>query len=122
MEHATDGDLVRTSRPLPANLIGHWATSNLHSVLVLSISVMVRALSSIPRNEFFAGLFILGCVNGLVSRAMSFVNSSGWNDAILHVFGISVIVWIAWVAGVALVAARESEDVVNWPDLFVGGG
>ena len=40
---------------------------------------LVAALrDSISRNEFFAGLYILGCANGLLGRILLGFNSDGW--------------------------------------------
>jgi hypothetical protein len=75
-----------------------------------------RGLSSrlcglISRNEFFAALFILGCVNGLSSRIVAAVHSLGWIDAVLSTFGISVIIWIASFAGIRLVLQEKTDDI-----------
>ena len=40
---------------------------------------LVAALRhSIPRDEFFAGLYILGCANGLLGRFLLTLNCDGW--------------------------------------------
>lgn len=57
----------------------------------------------LTRGEFFAGLFVLGCINGLASRVIQSVHRHGWPDALLATFEISAIVWIACIAGVSLV-------------------
>jgi len=38
---------------------------------------------SITRNEFFAGLVILGCANGLLGRFLQSINFEGWTGAVL---------------------------------------
>jgi hypothetical protein len=73
----------------------------------------------ISRDEFFAALFILGCVNGLGSRIIDSVRSAGWTDALLSTFGISLIVWIACFGGIRLVL-RERTGKIRSVDLFVG--
>ena len=83
-----------------------------------------RALSTqlcglMSRDEFFAALFILGCVNGLGSRIVNSVRSLGWTDALLSTFGISVIVWAACFGGARLVF-RERTEKIRSVDLFVG--
>ena len=55
------------------------------------------------------------------------VKSLGWIDAILQTFEISIIIWIACVAGVALIilreeTVREGTDSVQFADLVVGAG
>jgi hypothetical protein len=57
----------------------------------------------LPRGEFFAGLFVLGCANGLASQMLQSVNRLGWTDAFFGTFEISVIIWISCAAGVYLV-------------------
>jgi hypothetical protein len=57
-----------------------------------------------PRNEWFAALFIAACVNGLGSQIIETVHLFGWADAALSTFGTSAIVWIACCAGIRLVA------------------
>jgi hypothetical protein len=85
---------------------------------------MILGSASMSRGEFFAGLFILGCINGLGSRVIGSVSSSGWNDAILQTFGISVIIWIACVAGAALIFQREetATDIVRFADVVFAAG
>jgi hypothetical protein len=79
---------------------------------------LVAALRhSIPRDEFFAGLYILGCANGLMGRILLSFDSDGW----IGVLGgnISVIVWFACFAGVSLVL-REHREELRSTDLAVG--
>ena len=71
----------------------------------------------IPRDQFFAGLFILGCANGLMGRILLGFDSEGW----IGVLGgnISVIVWFACFAGVSLML-HEHKDELRPADLAVG--
>ena len=55
-----------------------------------------------PRDELFAGLCILGCANGLGSRAINSINDLGWESAVIHTFGISAFIWVACFFGVTL--------------------
>jgi exosortase/archaeosortase family protein len=77
-----------------------------------SVSPLAKDLT---RGEFFAGLFALGCANGLASRAIQSVHRHGWVEALLGTFEISVVVLISCIAGVSLVlqdrtiAIRPSE-------------
>ena len=77
--------------------------------------------ASMSRNEFFAGLCILACANGLGSQLFESINQVGWTDALLSTFGISAIVFIACVVGVSLIL-RESSDEIRSADLVVGAG
>ena len=63
------------------------------------------------RDEFFAALFILGCVNGLGARIINSVYSSGWTDAVLSTFGTSAIVWIACFGGARLVLGERAGKI-----------
>jgi hypothetical protein len=82
---------------------------------------MTALRGSMLRNEFFAGLYILACANGLGSEVIESVNRNGWADALLSTFGISAIVFIACVAGVSFIL-RESSDELRSADLVVGAG
>ncbi|WP_454632729.1 hypothetical protein [Bradyrhizobium cenepequi] len=57
----------------------------------------------LPRGEFFAGLFALGCISGLTSRIIQSIDRLGWADAFLNTFEVSVVVWFSCVAGIALI-------------------
>lgn len=87
------------------------------SPLTLGLSRQFSGLMS--RDEFFATLFILGCLNGLGSQVVHSVHVSGWTDALLSTFGISAIVWIACFGGVRLIL-RERTGIVRSLDLILG--
>jgi hypothetical protein len=79
---------------------------------------LVAALRhSISRDQFFAGLFIVGCANGILGRILLAFDSDGW----IGVLGgnISAIVWFACFAGVALML-RENRGELRSTDLAVG--
>jgi hypothetical protein len=79
---------------------------------------LVAALQhSLPRNELFAGLYILACVNGLVGRSIYTLNLQGWYGALTG-FEINVIVLAACFAGVYLIAAGR-RDRIRTLDLVV---
>ncbi len=73
---------------------------------------------SISRNEFFAGLYILGCANGLLGRIILALNSEGW--AGLLAVDVSVIVLFACFAGISL-TLEENRDEVRPSDVAVDG-
>ena len=79
----------------------------------------VPIAAALSRREFFAGLLILGCVNGLSLRIIWEVHSVGWANALLNTFGISAIVWISCCAGLTLVL-RDQSGQAHSPDLAVG--
>jgi hypothetical protein len=82
---------------------------------------MTALRGSMPRNEFFAGLYILACANGLGSGIIESVNRDGWADALLSTFGISAIVFIACVVGVSFIL-RERKEEIRSADLVIGAG
>ena len=65
---------------------------------------------SLPRNELFAGLYILGCANGLVGRAILTANLEGWTGAIQG-FELNVVVLLACFAGLYLIATSKGERI-----------
>jgi hypothetical protein len=69
------------------------------------------SMISMPRNEWFAAIFIVACINGLGSQVIETVHLFGWADAALSTFGTSAIVWIACYAGIRLVAEPGSDKV-----------
>jgi len=75
----------------------------------------------LPRGEFFAGLFALGCVSGLASRIIQSINRLGWAEALFKTFEISVIVWISCAAGVSLIL-RDRTIGLRSPELAIGAG
>jgi hypothetical protein len=81
----------------------------------------LRIARELPRGEFFAGLFTLGCVSGLASRIIQSVNRLGWVDALFNTFDISVVVWISCAAGVSLVL-RDQTIGVRSSELAMGAG
>ena len=82
---------------------------------------MPRIANELPRGEFFAGLFVLGCVSGLASRIVQSINRLGWADALFNTFEISAIVWISCAAGISLVY-RDRTIGVRSPEIAIGLG
>src|SRR5262249_30779988 len=74
---------------------------------------------SISRDEFFAGLYILGCANGLPGRILLTLNRDGWTG-LLDV-DVSVIVLFACFAGISILLQEEGDEIRS-ADLAVGGG
>src|SRR5262249_25044372 len=87
------------------------------SALNLSLSRQLSGLMS--REEFFATLFILGCLNGLGSQVVHSVRVLGWTDALLSTSGISAIVWVACFGGVRLILC-ERTGKIRPLDLILG--
>ena len=79
---------------------------------------LVAALQhALPRNELFAGLYVVACANGLVGRSIYTLNLEGWYGALTG-FEINVVVLAACFAGVYLIAAG-SRDRIGTLDLVV---
>jgi hypothetical protein len=89
--------------------------------LVEVIGSSSRIGRGLPRGEFFAGLFALGCVSGLMSRIVQSINRLGWADALFNTFEISAIVWISCAAGISLVH-RDRTIGVRSRELAIGLG
>jgi hypothetical protein len=73
----------------------------------------------ISRNEFFAGLFFLGCANGIAARAIATVHDIGWLNAAIGMFDVSAIVLAACASGLWL-TMRHRERSVTPADLVIG--
>jgi len=91
------------------------ATSNGLSVPSRGAVAALRPL--VPRNEFFAGLYILGLANGIVGRIYSTTNFDDWTGVGLSL-DINVIVLFACFAGVSAILRGDREQIRS-PDLAV---
>jgi len=83
---------------------------------VPSSSLLEVVQRSIGRDEFFAGLYILACLNGLSGRFVLALGSEGWVAAIL---AINVFVLFACYAGISAILSEKREPVRS-VDLAVG--
>jgi hypothetical protein len=84
-------------------------------------SSVFRTARELPRGEFFAGLFTLGCVSGFASRIIQSVSRLGWADALFNTFEISVIVWLSCAAGISLIL-RDRTIGVRPSELAIAAG
>lgn len=71
------------------------------------------------RSEYFAALCILGVVNGVGPKAMQAVAASGWIDAAIGTFDISVLVWVACAVAIGFLLEDEG-DRIGVIDIAVG--
>jgi hypothetical protein len=79
---------------------------------------LVAALQhALPRNELFAGLYVVACANGLLGRSIYALNLEGWYGALMG-FEINVIVLAACFAGVYLISVGSRDRIGTW-DLVV---
>jgi len=73
------------------------------------------------RDELFAGLCFLGCINGLGARVIQSIKQLGWITALAESFDTSAIVW--WACGAGLVfILREKQEAILPTDLVVATG
>jgi hypothetical protein len=82
---------------------------------------VLRTASELPRGQYFAGLFILGCVSGLTPRMIQSVDRLIWAHALFNTFNISVLIWISCIAGVLLIL-RDRTVGVSLLELALGAG
>jgi hypothetical protein len=75
-----------------------------------SRGLLAALQDSISRNEFFAGLYILGCANGLLGRIIQSLHFDDWTGAILGV-DINVIVLFAAFAGLSALLGEKKDDI-----------
>jgi hypothetical protein len=73
---------------------------------------------SLPRGEYFAGLYIVGCANGLGSNFIRALNSGDWTGGLQNV---SAIVWFTCFVGISFLL-RDKNDTIKTADLAVGVG
>ena len=75
--------------------------------------------AKLSRAQFFGGIFVIGCANGLASRVIQTVTEKGWAEALLSSFQISLIVWLACYVGLRLTFANHPRPITRC-DLGVG--
>src|SRR5690349_3149507 len=69
----------------------------------------------IPRDEFFAVLFLLGCASALGGPILSAIRGGDWTGGIEDV---SAIVWFSCFAGLSLLfLQRNRNDPIRTPDI-----
>ena len=91
------------------------ATKSPTYTMYQSAQAAIRALG-FTRGELFAGLYVLGCANGLAAKMILSVqmilsvHRLGW-DAAVGTFDISAIVVVACVTGLSLVLADKTGGI-----------
>jgi hypothetical protein len=86
---------------------------------MISRATTFQTVTDLTRGEFLAGLFTLGCANGLASQIIQSVNQAGWANALFDSFEISIVVWISCAAGIFLVLQDRSTGI-RLPELAMG--
>jgi len=77
------------------------------------------SMNRLTRQDFFAGLLILGCANGLASKIIQAINRLGLSDALFGSFDTSAIVWIACVVGNVLIFRDQRKSDISTTDIAV---
>lgn len=72
------------------------------------------------RDHLFYGLFILAVANGLEPLVMGSILTEGWFDAVLNLFGVSAVIWIACFAAFLLLYDSRSDQGITALDAVVG--
>jgi hypothetical protein len=88
---------------------------NVHSPLPLAV---VRR--AVPRDEFFAALYILGSANGLLGRFAQSLKFEGWEGAV-NGLDINLIVVFAAFAGISAMLSAQRDELRSL-DCMVGAG
>jgi hypothetical protein len=94
-------------------------TATTNELTAPSRGLIAALRHSIPRDQFFAGLYILGCANGLLGRILLTLNRDGWTG-LLEV-DVSVIVLFACFAGISTLLQEDGDEEIRPADLAVGG-
>jgi hypothetical protein len=66
--------------------------------------------TSLTRNQFFAGLYILGCANGLLGRIVQSINFDNWTGAVIGI-DLNVVVLFACFAGLSAMLSEDRETI-----------
>ena len=75
---------------------------------------------AVSRNELFAGLVLVGFVNGISARAVHSVVENGIAAALLSTFEISVIVWSACAVGISFVLRGPAQPAARFDFILAG--
>ena len=81
---------------------------------------IAAALQSVSRDQFFAGLSIVLCANGIASVVPELVRAVGAFNALLASFNISAVVWIACFAGPWLLLKNDFMEDLTATDIAGG--
>ena len=93
-------------RPMNINI-----NSSIGRGLELAAAPLTVLRTSMSRDELFAGVCILGCVNGIAARVIEFTNEHGWWNSLFDSFGVSAIVWISCFVAIALIIRERSGEI-----------
>jgi hypothetical protein len=94
--------------------------TNSGSLTAPSSGLLAGVRKALPRDGFFAGLYIVGCANGLLGRGIYYsLGLEGWMGALIA-SEMNVFVLFACFAGISLILANE-RDEIRPADLAIGG-
>src|SRR5262249_28380828 len=75
--------------------------------------------AAVTRGDFFAALFLIACVNGVVPHVIQSIGEKGFAEALISTFDISVIVWMACFVAIKLIYEGPHDTIRN-SDLAIG--
>ena len=70
---------------------------------------LLAVRQALSRDELFAGLYILGCVNGLFGRTLQSVSFDSWATALAGI-DINIVVWFACFAGLSAFLGNKKHE------------
>ena len=74
---------------------------------------------NLPRNHFYCGLTVVGFASGTYERVSNAIERDGLMLALLNTLDVSVVVWAAGIAAVALLLQAE-QNATSRKDIAVG--
>lgn len=85
----------------------------------MAVGVADRADAGIGRNQLFFGLFLVGTLNGFVGHFIRAVEQADLLSAVVNLFGVSAILWMALAAGLQILFQQERVEALRGGDRTV---
>jgi hypothetical protein len=97
---------------LPYDFLNGWTTLAVYSedLSAPAGGLFAHLQGAISRDHFFAGLYILGCANGLLGRLILTANLDSWTGAVLGL-DLNAVVLFACFAGISLIFSKSWEPI-----------
>lgn len=83
------------------------------------MAVARSAQPLVSREQLLAALLIVTSANGIVPLAVAAARQAGFWDGLANTFGISAIVWAAWIAGCTIVLQADGTTPPRRTDYIV---
>lgn len=87
-----------------------------HINQTLRNDVTSLSLVTLNRNQFFVGLWLIGFLNGSLTRFITGLRENSFLDILLNTFEISAIVWVGIAVGCAYLF-KQSESIISRRDV-----